>query len=75
MSQVPEDVLKLVDWVPKKRYMELYGETTDTISKRCQPGGPWKRGVHYNKPPGGGLWLSIKAINEWAASQPARQLP
>lgn len=77
MSNIPQQVLDLIDWVPKKRYMEMYGETADTISKRCQPKGSWKRGVHYNKPPGGGLWISLKAVNEWAKTldQPGRQEP
>ncbi len=58
-----------LDWIPKKAYMDLYGETADVINKRCRPGGGWKRGVHFNKPEGGGIWISIKAVNAWAATQ------
>ena len=31
---LPEDVAKLVDWIPKRRYMALYDETEAMIFKR-----------------------------------------
>lgn len=62
---IPDEVAKLVDWIPKKRYLELYGETNATVLKRIARG-HWVAGVHYSRPEGANQWFSIKAINEWA---------
>jgi hypothetical protein len=66
---IPDDVAKLVDWVPRKRYLELYGETEAAVENRIARG-HWQLGVHYSRPKGGGTWVSLKAVNEWAC-QPA----
>jgi hypothetical protein len=58
-----------LDWVPKRLYLKLYGETEDVVNKRCGPAGAWKRGVQFNRPPGGGLWISLKGVNAWASGQ------
>jgi hypothetical protein len=68
---IPDDVAKLVDWIPLKRYLELYKETEDTVLKRIQRG-HWQAGIHYSRPEGGGRWISIKAINEWAKTHVER---
>lgn len=77
MTTLPEDVAKLVDWLPKKRYMELYGETAAAIDNRISRK-YWTLGVEYTRPPGAGVWISIRAVNAWAAkSCPAQasQMP
>lgn len=67
MNEIPDDVAKLVDWLPKRRYTELYGEPASTIDSRIQRK-DWVDGVHYSRPKGGGLWISIKAVNAWASA-------
>ena len=64
---LPDDVAKLLDWLPKKRYLELYGETAATIDNRIARK-IWTLGVEYTRPPGAGVWISIKAVNAWASS-------
>jgi hypothetical protein len=59
-----------VDWIPLKRYLELYDETPDAVKARVKKK-LWARGVHYNVPEGAGTWISIKAVNAWAAGQMA----
>lgn len=63
---IPDDVAKLVDWIPRRRYMQLYGETEAVINNRIARK-QWVLGVHYNRPEGGGTWISIKAVNAWAS--------
>lgn len=67
MNEIPDDVAKLVDWLPKRRYMQLYGETAAVVANRIQRK-IWVEGVHFSRPPGGGVWISLKAVNEWASS-------
>lgn len=69
--KIPEDVAKLVDWIPLKRYLQLYGETKAAVANRTARG-LWVRGKHYNVVKGGGTWVSIKAVNEWASSPEAQ---
>ena len=64
---LPDQVAKLVDSVPVRKYMELYGETRNTIEVRIKRG-YWRKGIEYGVPKGGGLWISLKAVNEWARS-------
>lgn len=66
--KIPDDVAKLVDWIPVKRYMQLYGESKAAINNRIARD-LWTRGVHFNVVKGGGTWISIKGINEWAAQE------
>jgi hypothetical protein len=66
MNNLPEDVAKLVDWIPRKRYLELYGETNGAVLNRIARK-QWVEGVQYSKPPGGGMWISIKGVNAWAS--------
>jgi hypothetical protein len=60
-----------VDWVPFKRYIELFKETEDAVRHRMKSGA-WEKGVHYNVPKGAGVWISLRAINAWAAGQAAQ---
>lgn len=64
---IPDDIAKLADWIPKKRYLDLYKESDEAIKKRIQKGF-WKAGKQYSRPAGGGLWISIKGVNAWAAA-------
>lgn len=64
---IPDEVAKLVDSVPVRRYMELYRESKNTIDMRIKRG-YWRKGIEYGVPKGGGLWISLKAVNEWAKS-------
>jgi len=66
LPSLPEDVAKLVDWIPKRRYLELYGDTNAAVLNRIARG-QWVLGRQYGKPAGGGTWISIKGVNEWAA--------
>jgi hypothetical protein len=72
LGPIPDDVAKLVDFVPKKRYLELYGESAAAVDNRVARK-HWVLGVHYTRPPGGGMWISLKAVNAWA--QGPSQLP
>ena len=63
---IPDDVAKLVDWLPKKRYLELTKESDAAVSKRIAQGF-WKAGEQYSRPEGGGIWISLKGVNAWAA--------
>lgn len=58
-----------IDWIPKRKYLELTGETDDAVKKRMREDGAWQRGVHWNKPDGGGVWISLRAVNRWAKGQ------
>ena len=62
---IPDDVAKLTDWIPKKRYIQLYGESEEVIKKRIA-NGHWRKGVHYDLPEGSRMWISLRAVNEWA---------
>lgn len=62
---IPDHIAKLVDWIPRRRYLELYGETGAAVTMRIAKN-HWRQGVEYNVPKGGGLWISIKAVNDWA---------
>lgn len=64
---IPDEVAKLTDWLPLKRYLDLYGETDAAVRGRIVAGA-WQAGVHYSRPKGAGIWVSIKAVNEWAAA-------
>lgn len=73
MTPTTEDIVRELDWIPKKRYLELYKETEATVLKRIA-NKHWKPGEQYSRPAGGGLWLSIKGINAWAGQhKPERQ--
>lgn len=63
---IPDDVAKLVDWLPKKRYLQLTGETDAAVSKRIAQK-VWKAREQYSRPEGGGIWISLKGVNAWAA--------
>lgn len=67
----PEWFLEAADWVPKKAYLALYGETDDTVRKRIASG-VWKAGVQYSRPEGAGIWISIKGVNAWASTHVER---
>ena len=64
---IPDDVAKLVDWIPLKRYLDLYDETKAAVENRIARK-IWKLGVEYNRPAGAGTWISIKAVNAWAST-------
>jgi hypothetical protein len=66
-----DKIAEAIDWIPLKRYLELYKETEGAVKQRCLSGA-WKKGTHWNVPPGAGKWLSLRAINAWAASQAAQ---
>ena len=63
--EIPDDVAKLVDWIPKRRYIQLVGESDEVIKKRIAAG-YWQKGVHYDLPGGSRMWISLRAVNEWA---------
>ena len=63
--QLPDHVAKLMDWIPKKRYLQLYGETEAAVLKRISSKA-WVEGVQWARPVGAGLWISIKGVNFWA---------
>lgn len=62
---IPDDVAKLVDWIPKRRYIQLYGESEEVIKKRIAAG-YWQKGVHFDFPDGSRMWISLRAVNAWA---------
>lgn len=66
LPPIPDDVAKLVDWIPRRRYRQLYGETDAVINNRIARE-QWTLGVEYSRPEGGGTWISIKGVNAWAA--------
>lgn len=65
LKLLPDHIAKIVDSVPVRKYMELYGESKAAIDMRIARG-HWRKGIEYGVPKGGGLWISIKAVNEWA---------
>lgn len=64
--KIPEWLQNAVDWVPKRVYLELFGETEEAVRKRIHIGA-WKAGEQYSRPEGAGMWISIKGVNAWAA--------
>jgi hypothetical protein len=59
----------LQGWIPLKAYQRYFpNETNNAINTRINRGF-WQRGVHFNHPKGGGMWVCLKAIHLWATSQ------
>ena len=73
-SKVVEQLRELLDWLPKHRYLELYDETDEAITKRMRSG-VWKAGEQYSRPDGGGIWISVKGVNAWAAKHTPKSGP
>lgn len=65
MIPTAEEITRELDWVPLKRYLELYGESKAAVLKRIA-GKHWRSSEQYSRPSGGGLWVSIKGVNAWA---------
>lgn len=61
-----EELARQLDWIPKKRYLELFKETEAAVLKRIA-NKHWKAGEQYSRPAGGGLWISLKGVSAWAA--------
>jgi hypothetical protein len=51
-------------WIKLRKYIELTGETTETVRNKRRYG-YWLDNVHYKKAPDGGLWINIQAVEEW----------
>lgn len=62
---LPDQVAKLVDFIPVRKYLDLYGETKAAVDMRIARG-HWRKGVEFTVPKGGGLWISLRAVNDWA---------
>lgn len=67
-----EELARQLDWIPKKRYLELFKETEAAVLKRIASK-HWKPGEQYSRPEGGGLWISLKGVSAWAAKHKAER--
>lgn len=68
---VPQETLatlKLLAWVPLKRYCRIVGELPGTVHTRISRG-TWKMGVQVNKPKGGDLWVNLLEVQLWASGK------
>lgn len=59
-------LLARVDWIPLKRYLELYHDTKAAVRKRITIKA-WKEGRQWSKPEGADIWISLNGVNAWAA--------
>ena len=63
------NVMPITEWIPQAKYIEIYGESVNTINERIKKR-QWRRGVHFNVPKGSkGRWINVKAVNEWASGK------
>lgn len=67
---IPDHIAKMVDFIPVRKYQELFGESKFAIDNRIRRG-HWRKGLEYEVPKGGGLWISIKGVNAWCRSTPS----
>lgn len=66
MQRLLETALTDGLWVPLDCYLANYQDTKRAVYSR-RSRGDWKDGVHSKIIKGGGLWINLLAVNEWAA--------
>lgn len=64
--QILEALVRDGAWVPLDCYLRLYTDTKRAVYSR-RSRGDWKDGIHSKIIKGGGLWINLLAVNEWAA--------
>lgn len=67
-----EEVLRDGWWVPIEAYLRDYDETREAVHTRRSKG-IWQDGVHSKFVAGGGLWINLLAVNQWAAKSESRR--
>lgn len=55
-------------WIPLLTYLRMYPEETKTAIQTRIRREVWLRGVHYNTPPHGRMWVNVIAIGKWAGT-------
>lgn len=62
-------------WIPLSTYLRLLPEETrSAVSSRIKRK-HWQRGVHFNTPKGGDMWVNLHAIADWAAAHAVTKPP
>ena len=52
-------------WVPLRTYLAVFqGETRSSVSSRIARGS-WTRGVEFNVPKGGSMWINLRKVRLW----------
>lgn len=64
ISDIPDEIAKLTECIPLKRYLDLTGETEAAVNNRIQRK-HWNLGVEYHRPAGGGTWVDLPALCAW----------
>lgn len=64
ISDIPDEVAKLTQCLPMRRYLELTKETEAAVNNRIQRK-HWKLGEQYHRPVGGGTWVDLVGVMAW----------